>query len=228
MRTLYHYPLHPGCRAVRIAFAEKKLKLNLAIIDPWSPDPGFVQLTAEAMPPVLTDLTAAGPIAVAGTIPICEYADEGSSRNPLLPGARHERAEIRRLCAWFDGRFDHDAGGLVLAEKLGTTRLGGTPDMDTLKEGRAALSEHLDYMGWLLERRDGLAGPDFTLADIIAFAHLSCLDYLGEIPWRELERTRKPINEWYARIKSRPSVRPLLADRIPGLRPPAHYGNLDF
>ena len=224
MRTLYHYPLHPGCRAVRIAFAEKKLKLNLSVIDPWSPEPGFLQLTAEGMPPVLTDLTAVGPVAIAGTIPICEYADEGSSRNPLLPGERPGRAEIRRLCQWFEGRFDFDAGGLILAEKLGTTRLGGTPDMATLKEGRAALAEHLDYLAWLLERRDGLAGPDFTLADVVAFSHLSCLDYLGEIGWRE----RPSVAEWYARIKSRPSVRPLLADRIPGLRPPAHYGNLDF
>jgi glutathione S-transferase len=224
MRTLYHYPLHPGCRAVRICFAEKKLKLREAVIDPWEPDPDFTALSVEGVPPVLTDLTATGEVTIVGTIALCEYADEGGSRVPLLPGARHERAEIRRLATWFGQRFDHEVNALILPEKLETVRLGGTPNTDALREGRTALRDHLDYMTWLLERRDGLGGRAFTLADIMAAAHLSCLDYLGEVPWRDVPE----VKSWYQRIKSRPSFRPLLSDRIPGLRPPRHYGDLDF
>lgn len=224
MRTLYHYPLHPGCRAVRICFAEKKLKLREAVIDPWEPDADFLSLAVEGVPPVLTDLTPNGEVTIVGTLALCEYADEGGSRTPLLPGARHERAEIRRLCTWFGQRFDHEVNALILPEKLETVRLGGTPDTEALREGRAALRDHLDYMTWLLERRDGLGGPAFTLADIMAAAHLSCLDYLDEVPWRDVP----DVKSWYQRIKSRPSFRPLLADRIPGIRPPRHYADLDF
>lgn len=224
MRTLYHYPLHPGCRAVRMCFAEKKLKLREVVIDPWHPDDKFLSLTVEQVPPVLTDLSQGGAVTIAGTLTLCEYADEASSRHPLIPGERHERAEVRRLGTWFGQRFDHEVNALILPEKLETVFLGGTPDPDALREGRAALREHLSYMTWLLSIRDGLAGPAFTLADVVAAAHLSCLDYLGEVPWREFP----DVKDWYQAIKSRPSFRPFLADRVPGIRPPRHYADLDF
>lgn len=221
---LYHYPLLPACRQVRICFAEKKLKLRETIIDPWNPTPDFLKLAVEGVPPVLTDLAQSGQITLVGARAICEYADEASSRHQLIPGDRGERAEIRRLCDWFDHRFDMEVNALILSEKLETSQVGGTPDTATLREGRAALREHLDYLTWLLERRDGLAGPAFTLADISAASALSCLDYMGEVPWRDWPS----LKLWYQTIKSRPSMRPLLSERIPGLRPPAHYSDLDF
>ena len=224
MRTLYHYPLHPGCRAVRLAFAEKKLKLREIEINPWAPDDKFLSLSVEDTPPILTDVAASGTITIVGSQTLCEYADEASTRNALMPGDRAQRAEVRRLCTWFGQRFDHEVNALILPEKLETVVIGGTPDPDTLREGRAALRDHMAYIEWLLSLRDGLAGPAFTLADILTAAHISCLDYLDEIPWREFPG----VKEWYQRIKSRPTFRPFLQDRIPGIRPPRHYGDLDF
>lgn len=224
MRTLYHYPLLPACRCARICFAEKKLKTREVVIDPWQPDEKFLGLAIEGVPPVLTDLTQTGQVTIIGTRAICEYADEASQRHMLIPGDRAQRAEIRRLCDWFDHRFDMEVNALILAEKLETSQVGGTPDTATLREGRTALRSHLEYIDWLLERRDGLAGPSFTLADISAVAALSCLDYMGEVPWRDWPN----VKLWYQTIKSRPSVRPILTDRIPGLQPPPHYADLDF
>lgn len=224
MRTLYHYPLHPGSRAVRLCFAEKKLKLREVVINPWDPDEAFLSLSAEQVPPVLTDLTTDGSVTIVGSQTLCEYADEASTRNPLMPGERHLRGEVRRLCTWFGQRFDHEVNALILPEKLETIILGGTADPHALSEGRAALRDHLSYIAWLLSIRDGLAGPAFTLADVMAAAHLSCLDYLDEVPWADVP----PVHDWYQTIKSRPSFRPLLQDRIPGIRPPRHYGDLDF
>ncbi len=224
MRVLYHYPLHPGSRAVRLCFAEKKLKLREEIIDPWSPPEEFLELAVEGVPPVLSDITPDGPVTIIGSQALCEYAEEASARNPLLPQDRVARAEARRLCAWMQERFDTEVNACLLSEKLETTRMGGTPDATLLREGRAHLRAHLEYLDWLLQNRDGLAGDAFTMADIMAAAHLSCLDFLGEIPWREWPE----LQSWYARIKSRPSFRPLLGDRIPGLRAPRHYTDLDF
>ena len=224
MRVLYHYPLHPGCRAVRLCFSEKKLKLREETVDPWSPADGFLELAVEGVPPVLTDITPDGPVVLAGAQALCEYADEASTRNPLLPEDRPGRAEVRRLCAWMNARFDAEVNALLLSETLESTRMGGNADRALQREGRAHLRAHLEYLDWLLGSRDGLAGPGFTLADITAAAHLSCLDYLGEVPWRDWPG----LAGWYARIKSRPSFRALLADRVPGLRPPRHYTDLDF
>ena len=50
------------------------------------------------------------------------------------------------------------------------------------------------------------------------------VDYLGDVPWDEHETGKI----WYARVKSRPSFRAILADHIPGAPPPKHYADLDF
>jgi len=55
-------------------------------------------------------------------------------------------------------------------------------------------------------------------------AHLSCVDYLGDVPWNEDEAAKS----WYARVKSRPSFRPILADTLPATPPAPSYANLDF
>ena len=114
---------------------------------------------------------------------------------------------------------------LILYEKVekAMTRTG-QPEAATLRAGRAALRAHLDYIEGLLERRDWLVGERFGLADVAAGAHLSCLDFLGEIVWRE----RRVLKSWYQRFKSRPSVQPLLQDRVRGLYPPRYYSDIDF
>jgi glutathione S-transferase len=92
---------------------------------------------------------------------------------------------------------------------------------------RAALHNlryHLDYISYLMESRSWLAGDELTLADLTAAAHLSCLDYVGDVPWGQYPLAK----EWYVRLKSRPSFRPILADHVPGMPPPKLYANLDF
>ena len=83
---------------------------------------------------------------------------------------------------------------------------------------------HLEYLGWLAETRKWLAGSMITVADFTAAAHLSCLDFIGDVDWS----VSQPAKDWYARMKSRPSFRGVLADRVPGMTPPAHYADLDF
>ena len=129
------------------------------------------------------------------------------------------------LCDWFDIKFAAEVEGLILHEKVEKVMMrAGHAHSPTLREGRAALAHHLDYLEALLERRDWLAGRTFSLADIAGGAHLSCLDFLGEIRWRE----RRTLKTWYQRFKSRPSVQPLLKDRVPGIYAPAYYDDIDF
>jgi len=101
--------------------------------------------------------------------------------------------------------------------------LGG-PDSAVIRQAQHALRDHLGYLGWLSERRTWLAGADFGLADLTAAAHLSSLDYMNDIPWDDFEAAK----DWYMRLKSRPSFRPLLAEHVPGLPAPKHYAVLDF
>jgi glutathione S-transferase len=63
-----------------------------------------------------------------------------------------------------------------------------------------------------------------TLADFAAAAQLSVLDYSSDVDWDR----HAVVKDWYAKIKSRPSFRGLLADQVAGFPPPPHYADLDF
>jgi glutathione S-transferase len=136
-----------------------------------------------------------------------------------------ERVEVRRLVAWFDGIFANDVTRPLYGEKLFKRLSGrGNPDAAALRAGYANLRGHMEYLGWLAETRRCVAGAELTLADFTAAAHVSVLDFIGDIDWAKFP----PAKEWYVRIKSRPSFRSLLSDRIAGMTPPGHYAELDF
>ncbi len=222
MRILHHFPLCPFSRKVRLVLAEKKIDFEVELERPWENRPEFLELNAAGEVPVLVE--EAGTILADGTA-IAEYLDELHRDPPLLPADPQGRAEVRRLVGWFDGKFHREVTLAMVGEKV-VKRLGqsGEPDSRLIRAGYAAIHRHLEYLGWLTERRTWLAGSHFTLADITAAAHLSCVDYLGDVPWDSHGGAR----DWYARVKSRPSFRALLADQLPGLHPARHYADLDF
>lgn len=223
MRTLYHHPLCPFSRKIRVVLAEKKLDFDLKTERYWELRPEFVALNPAAEVPILIE---EGGTVLADSMAIAEYLDERHREPPLLPAEPEARAEVRRLCNWFDIKFHREVTVCLVGEKV-TKRLvqGATePDSRLIRAGYAAIHPHLDYVGWLTERRTWLAGPNYTLADIAAAAQISCVDYCGCVPWD----THPAAKDWYARVKSRPAFRALLGDHLPGMPPPKHYADLDF
>lgn len=222
MRTLYHLWLSPFARKVRVALKEKGLDFAMKVEKVWERRPEFLAVNAAGTVPVLVEEN--GPT-IADSGVICEYLEEVYPETSLLPGTPAERAEIRRLIAWFDQKFAREVSDNLYREKMMKRFLGlGEPNSAAIRAGYHNIHHHLEYVGWLTERRRFLAGDKFSLADIAAAAHLSVLDYLGDVPWEQ----HGAAKDWYARIKSRPSFRPLLADHIPGAPPPKHYADLDF
>ena len=142
-----------------------------------------------------------------------------------MPQSPSERHEVRRLCSWFDDKFNAEVTSPILEERVWkkVTR-AGYPDSRAVKGGLKAIKEHIDYLASLLEARRWLAGSSLTLADFTAAAHFSCLDYISDVDWDRSEVVR----DWYATIKSRPAFRPVLADQVPGIHPAPHYAELDF
>jgi glutathione S-transferase len=136
---------------------------------------------------------------------------------------------VRRLLDWFLVKFNAEVTEYLVTEKISKRFMnsangGGPPDMNAIRAARTNVRYHMKYIGYLMSRRKWIAGDHLTYADLAAAAHLSCVDYLGDVPWDEDETAR----DWYARVKSRPSFRTLLADRVPGMAPADHYANLDF
>jgi glutathione S-transferase len=188
----------------------------------WERRPSFLQLNPAGEVPVLIE---ADGTSIAGAGVIAEYLEEAYPEPSLLGGTPIDRAETRRLVTWFEVKFQREVTRNLVDEKIMKRFLGqGEPNAGAIRAGHANVHYHLDYVAWLSERRRWLAGDDFSLADITAAAELSAVDYLGDVPWEE----HAGAKHWYARVKSRPSVRPLLADHVPGVPPPGHYADLDF
>jgi glutathione S-transferase len=221
MNRLYHYPLSPFSRKVRLCLAEKKIEVELVEERYWEQSPEFLRRNPAGMIPVLKY----GNLMISESQAICEYLEETNPTPPLLPHDPEGRYEVRRLVAWFDGKFNQEVTTKLLGERVFRKIKGnGYPDSANVKAGAKAIKFHLDYMAWLLDKRRWLAGNEMTLADFAAAAHLSCLDYISDVDWNRSE----VVKDWYAKIKSRPAFRSILADQIPGFRPPAHYADLDF
>jgi glutathione S-transferase len=221
MNRLYHVSLSPFCRKVRLVLAEKKIEVELVEERYWEASPEFLRRNPAGKVPVLR---LDGRI-MAESQAIAEYIEETVPNPPLLPRDALARYEVRRLCYWFDDKFNAEVTARVMGERVWKKiRKEGYPDSKAVKAGLSAIKRHLDYMGELLDQRRWLAGDVLTLADFAGAAHLSCLDYISDVDW---DRSAA-VKDWYAKIKSRPAFRSLLADHVPGLPASPQYAELDF
>ncbi|MAI61689.1 MAG: glutathione S-transferase [Micavibrio sp. TMED27] len=217
MRTLFHLWLHPFSRKVRITLAEKKLDFDLKIEKVWERRTEFLALNPAGDVPVLIENDGT---TLANSQVICEYLEEVYPEQNLLGSDPVHRSETRRLVSWFDVKFNKEVSENIVGEKVMKKMLKlGEPHGPSIRAGHANIHYHLDYIGFLTEKRKWLAGDNFSLADIAAAAHLSTIDYIGDVPWEEHEAARR----WYDKIKSRDSFKSLLEDRIPGFEPAPTY-----
>ena len=230
MPKLYHHPLDPLSRFVRLALAEYGLDAELEEERVFERRHDFMLLNPAGITPVMVE---EGGAVIPGAGPIAEWLDE--TRGHTVPGRRllpevpFERVEVRRLLEWFNGKFFAEVSNWLVTEKVYKRFMpsdggGGAPTMDLVRAARVNVRHHLRYIGYLVGRRNWIAGDELSYADLAAAAHLSSVDFLGDVPWSEDETAKG----WYARVKSRPAFRTLLADRVPGLMPATHYADLDF
>ena len=204
MRQLYHIAIDPGCRVIRVMLAEKGLDCELRTEKVWERREVFLRLNPAGQVPVFIDEDGTS---IPGASVIAEYLEEAYPDPSLLGRDPVDRAEVRRLAAWFGEKFHREVTANLVDEKIMKRFLGlGTPNSGAI------------------DRRRWLGGDAFSHADITAAAELSAVDYLGDVPWAE----HRGAKDWYARVKSRPSFRAILADHISGARPPKHYADLDF
>jgi len=231
MLTLFHHPFCPHSRFVRLVLEELGLPVRLVEERVWERREEFLRLNPAGTTPVLVE-EGVPPIPGAGVI--AEYLDEthAAATVPpvrLLPMEIADRVEVRRLMSWFNDKLFAEASGPLVTERVYKRYMraeqgGGPPDTEAMRAARSNIKYHLSYIGWLVRRRDWLTGERLTYADLSAAAHLSAIDYLGDVPWNEDETAKA----WYARIKSRPSFRALLGETLAGLAPAPSYANLDF
>ena len=222
MRKLHHHCLLATGRKIRLVLGEKRLEFSERIVEPWRLDEELAKLNPAGELPVLEDEDGT---VVCDHVAITDYLDERYPEPALIGHEPAARAEARRLAAWFDQKFQREVTCHIAGEKLGRrVSANAAPDSRALRAGRENIHTHLHYITWLTERRRWLAGDTLTIADLAAGAHISLVDYSGDVPWDE----HPAAKEWYVRLKSRPSFRSLLKDVLPGVPPVRIYADLDF
>jgi len=224
MWQLYQFPLCPFSRKVRLLLGEKNVGYELVRESPWQRRDEFLDMNPAGQTPVMVDASRSG-MPLIDSVAICEYFEETVEKSAMINGPAANRAEIRRLVTWFDTHFYRDVSGPLLQERM-IKRIAhrAAPDAKLLRDAMKAAIGHLDYTDYLLDHRNWLGGATMSLADLAAAAQISVADYLGGIDWKGHEQTAR----WYRGLKSRPSFRPLLSERMEILTPPAHYDNVDF
>jgi len=223
MWQLYQFPLCPFSRKVRLTMAEKGIAHELVRESPWLRRDEFADLNPAGKTPVLVEESRGFVLIDSGAI--CEYLEEMVDKAPMIPGTAPNRAEIRRLVAWVDEDFHGDVVRPLMEERMRKRLVSrDPPDTAVLRDAMRGANGHLDYFDYLLDHRRWLAGPVLSLADLALAAQLSVADYLGGIDWRGHKQTA----DWYGVMKSRPSFRPLLAERMEVIVPPPHYDKVDF
>ncbi len=223
MWLLYQFPLCPFSRKVRLLLGEKGVGYELVRESPWEKRDEFMDLNPSGQTPVLIEKDRN--VTLMSSAAICEYFEETVNTAPMISGTAVNRAEIRRLSAWFDEQFYNNVVAPLLHERMLKRLLHrAAPDGGALRDAMKTANQLLDYVDWLLDHRNWLAGGTLSLADLAAAAHISVADYLGGIDWRGHEQTRG----WYSGLKSRPSFRPLLSERMESVSPPEYYDKVDF
>lgn len=223
MWQLYQFPLCPFSRKVRLLLAEKGVAHELVRESPWQRRDEFCDLNPACQTPVLVE-SERGQVLIDSNA-IAEYFDETIEKAPMIPGTASNRAEVRRLVAWLDDKFFSDVIDPLLEERMRKRLVSrDPPDTRVLRDAMRVSNQYMDYLDYLLDHRRWLGGPLLSLADLAAAAHLSVGDYLGGIDWRGHKQTA----DWYAVMKSRPSFRPFLSERMEVITPPAHYDKVDF
>jgi glutathione S-transferase len=213
MRRLVHLLLSPPSRFARLLIAEKRLAF-----DSIMPEDSSAHL------PVFIDQDETECI---GLWALVDHIEGNYPEHPLTPESASARAESLKFVDWAMGPLHENVTRKVVYEKAAQRFTGASakraPDMMLIRDGREALKTALAEIGAAADRNGYLAARECTLGDLAVAAHISALDYFGEVPWAQ----HPAAAEWYMRMKSRPCFRPLLADRVPGQPPVSHYAELD-
>jgi glutathione S-transferase len=222
MWQLFHFPLCPFSRKLRLLMSEKGIGYELWRENPWERRDEFLDMNPAGHTPVVHN--AQRGLTLSDSRAICEYFEETVDKSPMINGTAATRAEIRRLVALFDENFFDDVTGPLLHERMKKRLVyRQSPDSTALRKAMKLAHEHLEYIDYLIDHRPWLAGATISLADLAAAAQISVADYLGGLDWKGHEQARG----WYSVFKSRPSFRPLLAERMEVIQPPSHYADVN-
>ncbi len=222
MLTLYHFPICPFSRKVRMFLLESQLDHELVKINPWKQQEKLIKISRTGLMPALKNNS----LVVNGGQSICEYISENKEILDNLIGSSPETRHLdRSIAEFFDIHLFADTSNVIINErfvKFITT--SSTPNSSLIRAAKLKIKKYFIYIESLLDVNEYLGSNKFSISDISAASHISVLDYFGDIDWNQSIK----VKHWYSLIKSRKSFQKILIDTVEGFLPPEHYKEIDF
>ena len=160
---------------------------------------------------------------IVGSLVIVEYL-QNLMHPPELMIKKNEN-EIRRLLFWFETSFKHEVIIPLLKEKVFKRfKKNSLPNSHNIRTARSNLKYHMQYFNYLMKDHDFFVDDNLGYVDLFYGASLTVLDYIDELNFFEFEK----LKNLYSIVKSRPSFKKILADRIIGVNPHSDYLKLDY
>ncbi len=223
MYKLFYHPICPLSRQARIYLHELKLNFSLIKENYWTYNKELLSVNATRIFPVL--LNEDSQINVIGIYPLIEYLIEVYKNFYFMPQEIQFRNDVRKYLIWFNDKFYREVSKILINEKvIKLLNKNTSPKSTAIKIAKNNLNKHFQFLTYCLKQNMYIAYDKLSCADIAAVANISIVDYFGEINWDKWLQ----IKNWYSIIKSRPSFRPILNDRIAGFVPSKEYSDLDF
>ena len=226
--VLYHYPLCPFSRKIRIILKEKGISFALVLEKYWERRKLFLAMNPNGVTPVLFNKDSKK--AYYGIFALFEFIEQNFLDHNILPYDYQSQYQIRAISEWFDIKFYNEVTKYLIEEKViknvAMNFNSMPPNSSAIRAAKKNILLHLDYIDFLINKHGGdyIMGEKIDLVDFTAAAQISVLDYMGDIPWEY----KTSVKSWYALVKSRPSFKDILNDEVPGIYKAAHYSNPDF
>ena len=191
---LYHNPLSPNVRRVRLTAAVLGIELEEKVLDFSKGEhthPEYLALNPNGAVPALVD----GDFVLTESRAIMQYLASKKPESGLLPRDEAARAEVTRWQFWDSSHFSPQLGTLAY-EKLIKGMMGlGEPDSSKINDALSNFRRFAAVLNQRLAGRQYVVGNGLTLADLTLASSLMYAKQ-AEVPLAEFPN----IEGWLSRI----------------------------
>ncbi len=191
---LYHNPLSPNTRRVRLAAAVLGIELEEQVLDfarGEHKSPAYLALNPNGAVPTLVD----GDFALSESRAIMQYLASKKPESGLLPKDEAARADVTRWQFWDAAHFSPQLGSIAFERILKGMMGLGDPDEAKIKDALASFRRFAAVLELRLTGHDYLVGDALTLADLTVASSLMYARQ-SDVPVAEFPH----VAAWFARI----------------------------
>ncbi len=210
---VYGASLSPFVRKVRIVLAEKGLDYEMEQVNPFSPPPGYAEISPLKKVPAFRDTSLPEPNTLSDSSVICDYLEHKYPTPSLYPKDPYQRARALWFEEYADSLVAQTVAGGVFFERVVKKLIGQKTDAAAVEETLATkVPPVFDYLEAQIADRAFMIGDTLSIADISIGTMLVNFCHAGECV---NEKLWPKLGAYIARLHARPSFKNRIDEEAP-------------